>query len=138
MGVQFVQNDDNSVGLQGVDIDKGPFIFINIPYTFGSPLVMSGVVAGRSLTVRYINIVPDVASTNAATVQVFAAFSGVPLASGALLHSGTGNLQGTVNVNQYLPVTSPTVRAGARIGVIISGALGAAGSGLVSLVCNPL
>ena len=138
MGVQFIQNDDASAGMQGVDLDKGPFVFINIPYTSASPLAMSGCVAGRALTVRYINVVPDVVSTNAVTAQVFAAGSTVALASGTVLHSGTANLQGTASGNQFLPVTAPTVRAGSRIGVVISGALGAAGSGVVSIVCNPL
>lgn len=140
MGVNLVQVPDGSAGMQGKALDTGPFIFINIPYNSASPLVMSGCVASRDLVVRYINVTPDVASTNAVTVTAYSAGNGTAIGSGTALHTGSGNLQGAANTSQVLAVNTPApqVSAGSRIGVVISGALGAAGSGLVSIACNPL
>ncbi len=140
MGVNVIQVADGSVGLQGKALDTGPFIFINVPYNSASPLAMTACVASRDLVVRYINVTPDVVSTNAVTVTAYAAGQGVALASGTALHTGTGNLQGTANTSQVLAtnVPAPQVATGSRIGVVISGAIGAAGSGLVTIACNPL
>lgn len=141
MAVEFKQLADGSLGLEGVATDSGSFIFINIPYTTASPLTLSSSVLPRQCVVQAIYAVPDVASTNAVTATVYKAPSGTALGSGTALHSGTVNLQGTAATN-LIPTLSTTagallVAAGSRIGVVISGALGASGSGVVTVALTP-
>lgn len=143
MGVQYKQQADGSVGLEGPAFPTATdFIFINIPYNTASPLTLSGSVLPRRCIVQSIQLNPDVASTNAVTVALWAAGSTVALASGTALHTGTGNLQGTANAVQVLTLSTVTgalqVNGQSRIGAIISGALGAAGSGVITIGCVPL
>ena len=137
--IAMSQRPDASMGLQGTDLGVGEFIFINIPYNTASPLTLSSAILTRRCVVQYITFVPDVVSTNAVTFTAYKAPSGTALGSGTALHSGTGSLQATANTNASLTVTSPAndVAAGNRIGIVISGALGAAGSGVVTIALNP-
>lgn len=137
--ISMSQRADASMGLQGTDLDVGAFIYVNIPYNTTSPLTLSSAVLPRRCIVQSIQFVPDATSTNAVTFTAYKAPSGTALGSGTALHSGTGSLQATVNTNASLTLTSTAidVAAGNRIGIVISGALGAAGSGVVTIALNP-
>ena len=141
MAVNITQQADASAGLQGTDGDTGAFIFVNIPYNTTTPLTMSGCVLTRRAIVKSIVLNPDVAASNAVTVSAFKAPSATALGSGTVLHSGTGNLQGTAGTN-ILPTLSVVsgaldCAANTRVGIVISGALGAAGSGIVTIALCP-
>lgn len=142
MGIQLKQLADGSAGLEGVNLDAGAFIHINIPYNTTTPLTMSGICPSRRLQVQGIFCVTDVASTNAVTATVFNAANTVALASGAAVHSGTFSLQTTAGTNASLTLSATpsalVVIGGSRVGVVISGALGAAGSGVITIACTPL
>lgn len=135
------QNADMSGGLQGTDANDGEFVAVSVPYTASSPLTMSAAVFSRRMVVKAITLNPDVAATNAVTVSCFKAPSATVLGSGTVLHSGTGNLQGVAGTNLALTLSVVSgicdVPAGSRIGVVISGALGAAGSGVVTFMVAP-
>ena len=138
--ISMSQRADASMGLQGTDLDVGAFIYVNIPYNTTSPLTLSSAVLPRRCIVQSIAFVPDATSTNAVTFTAYKAPSGTALGSGTALHSGTGSLQATVNTNATLTLAAAAaldVAAGNRIGIVISGALGAAGSGVVTIALNP-
>lgn len=141
MSVNLKQNADASAGLQGTDLDDGSIIFVNIPYTTASPLTLSSSVLPRRCIVKGIQFVTDVASTNAVTFTAYKAPSATALGSGTALHSGTGNLQATAATNQTLTLSTTAatldVAAGNRVGIVISGALGASGSGVVTIALAP-
>jgi hypothetical protein len=144
MSINLKQNADMSGGLQGTDGDEGGFIVMSFPYNAtaqASILSIGGVVCKRRMVVTDIKVVPEVATTNAVTATVYKAPSATALASGTALHSGTGNLQGTAATNQTLTLSTTSgvldVAAGNRIGVVISGAPGAAGAGCVTVTLAP-
>lgn len=142
MGVQLKQQADGSLGLEGADLDAGAFVVLSMPYlATSSPLTQSVAVMKRRMVVKDISLVPDVASSNAVTIAAWQAPSGTALASGTALHTGSGNLQGTANTNQALTLSAVAgalqVNAGARIGFVISGALGASGSGVITFTLAP-
>jgi hypothetical protein len=140
MSIQLKQLADSSVGLEGAGLDTGSFIFVNIPYNTASPLTLSSFVLPRQCVVQAIYAVTDAASTNAVTATVYKAPSATALGSGTALHSGTISLQATAatNVIPTLAASSTLlVSAGNRIGIVISGALGAAGSGVVTVALTP-
>lgn len=141
MGVQIKQLSDSSMGLEGTDFNTGAFIYINIPYTSASPLIMSGVVLPRKCVVQAVTVNADVSATNAVTVTAYAAPSGTALGAGTALMSAGAVLNGTAgaNVVSVLSVVSGAllVASGSRVGVVISGALGVAGSGVITIALNP-
>ncbi len=146
MSVQFKQNADLSLGLQGTDLDDGAFEVISLPYsaiqnTTGAFLVVSGPVLNRRFIVKAITGVVDTTASNAVTATVYKAASGTALGSGTALHSGTFNLQGTAATNQSLTLSTTSgvvdVAAGSRIGFVISGAPGAAGVGCITVTLAP-
>ena len=141
MAVTLKQLADLSMGLAGTDLTDGEFVYINVPYNTASPLTMTAAVFSRRMILKAITLNPDVAATNAVTVSAFKAASAVVLGSGVLLHSGTGNLQGTAGTNLPLTVSVVSgaldIAAGTRIGVVVSGAIGAAGSGIVTFALSP-
>jgi hypothetical protein len=141
MSVQLKQNDDLSLGLQGTDLDQGSFVVEGVAYTTASPLTQTIGVFTRRMVIKAIVGVPDVASTNAVTATIYKAPSGTAIGSGTALHTGTFNLQGTANTNQTLTLSSTSgaldIPAGTRIGIVISGALGASGSGTITLHLAP-
>lgn len=136
---QIKQNPDGSLGVQGADLDDGAFVVLELQYTTTSPLTSTVAVLARRMVVKSIILRPDVASSNAVTVTLRKVASGTAIASGTALHTGTGNLQGTANTNQVLAVTTADsiVDAGQAIGAVISGALGAAGSGTITVLLAP-
>jgi hypothetical protein len=143
---QIKQNADGSMGLQGSDADSGAFVVIDLPYsaitnTTGAFLTASGPVLKRRMVVHRVEGVVDTASTNAVTATVFSAPSATAIGSGTALHSGTFNLQGTAATNQNLTLATATgaldLAAGSRIGLVISGAPGAAGVGCITVTLAP-
>lgn len=141
MGINIKQLPDSSAGLEGTDLNNGEFVYVNIPYNTASPLTLSSFVASRKMVVQAIYGLPDTASSNAVTGTVYKASSGTALGSGTALHSGTYNLQGTAATNQSLTLSTTTgvttLNQGQRLGVVISGALGAAGSGIITVGLTP-
>lgn len=141
MSVNLKQIGDGSAGLEGVDGGNGDFIYVNIPYTSASTTVLSASIVPRKCIVHSVTGVTDVVSSNAVTATAYQAASGTALGSGTALHSGTFNLQGTANTNQSLTLSTTaaalSVAAGSRVGVVISGALGAAGNGVITIVLAP-
>lgn len=141
MSVNLKQNPDSSAGLEGVDGDYGDLVFVNIPYTSSSPLTMSGAIFSRAMVVHAVTLNTDVASSNAVTVKAWRAPSATALASGTALHSTGVSLQTTAGTNASATLSTTAsdliVPAGSRVGVVISGALGAAGSGVVTIACSP-
>ena len=136
---QLKQNSDGSIGLQGTDLDDGQFIPIRFHYNTTTPLTFTIASLSRRMIVKQISVRPDVAASNAVTVSVYKAASGTAIGSGTKLHSGTGNIQGTANTNQKLTIdlTANDIAADNAIGAVISGALGAAGSGCITVWLAP-
>lgn len=144
MSVQIKQNADMSMGLQGTDLDEGGFVILQFPYNataHASILALPGTVCKRRMVVVNISGVPETAASNAVTATVYKAPSGTALGSGTALHSGTFNLQGTAATNQTLTLSTTSgvldVAAGSRIGVVISGVMGAAGNGCITVTMAP-
>ncbi|MDE1997648.1 MAG: hypothetical protein KGI52_01845 [Burkholderiales bacterium] len=138
MGVNIKQNSDASMGLQGTDLDDGAFVIVSIPYSTTSQLTQSAAVMARRMLVKSVSVVPDVASTNAVTVTAYKAPSATALGSGTAL-TGAMALNGTAatTVAGAIVAGTPDVGAGSRVGIVISGALGASGSGVVTMTLAP-
>lgn len=138
MGVQLKQLADASAGLEGTDLNNGQFIFISIPYSTTTALTLSGVTLPRRCVVQSVTLVPDVASSNAVTATAYKASSGTALGSGTAL-TGTMALNGTAATTVTGSIVAGTAdcTSGQRVGIVISGALGAAGSGVVTIALNP-
>ena len=138
MSVNLVQLADSGMGLGGKDSGNGDFVFVSIPYTASSPLTMTGAVFNRSMVVHAVTVNPDVASSNAVTATAYQTASATALGSGTAV-TGTMALSGVAGTNVSGTVTAANaqVASGSRIGVVISGALGAAGSGVITFACTP-
>lgn len=146
MSVQLKQNADMSLGLQGTDLDDGGFITFDLRYnananTSGAFLNIVGPVLNRRMIVKAITGCPETQASNAVTATVYKAASGTAIGSGTALHSGTFNLQGTAATNQSLTLSTTSgvvdVAAGSRLGMVISGAPGAAGVGVITITLAP-
>lgn len=141
MGIQLKQNADGSAGLEGADLDTGDIIVRAVPYSTSSALTQSSFIAPRKLVLHSITGIVDTQSSNAVTATAYKAASGTALGSGTALHSGTFNLQGTAATNQSLTLSTTqgvtTIAAGTRVGLVISGAIGAAGNGVVTFAFAP-
>ena len=126
MGVQLVQNADNSVGLVGdATGGQGGFVTVSIPYTasFASTSIMT---ADRAYVVKAIRGSVDVAGTGGAcTFSIYNTPSGTAGASGTVMHTGTYNVAGTANTQQTLSLATTTaavgLAAGNRIYVALTG-----------------
>lgn len=135
------QNDDGSLGVEGVDTGQGGFINVNIAYSATS-VDLTGFVATRSYTVKAITHRVEVAGTDAGavTVAVKKAASGTGIASGTALHTGTGNLKGTAATNQVLAISATAtdllIPAGTAIGLDFTGVLTTA-TGVVTITLAP-
>lgn len=145
MGIQYKQNADASMGLQGTDLTDGEFIVVTLPWNAvtntAAVVTLTGPVLSRRMIVKDIRHVTDVAAANAVTATVYKAPSGTAIGSGTALHSGTANLQATAAtpVSLTLSTTSGAldVAAGQRIGVVLSGAVGATGVGAITVTLAP-
>ena len=139
MAIVLKQLGDSSMGLEGRAGDAGAFIFINVPYSTTSPLSLSGAVIPRTCVVQSVTLCPDVTSTNAVTAQAFVATSPTLLAAGTAVSAvmATNGVAGTNVVGVLSAPGALLVPAGSRVGIVISGALGAAGSGVATIGLNP-
>jgi len=145
MSVQLKQNADLSLGLQGTDLTDGEFIVFSFPWNAvvntAAVLVIEGPVLTRRMIVKSIQHVTSVAAANAVTATVYKAPSGTALGSGTALHSGTANLQATAATPVTLTLSTTSgvvdVASGNRIGMVISGAVGATGVGCVTVTLAP-
>ena len=146
MSVQIKQNADASVGLQGTDLDDGGFMTLSMPYsavvnTAGNFLICSGHVLNRRAVVKAITGCVDATASVACTLQVWRAPSGTALGSGTLLHTGSFNLQGTVNTNQALALAALAstldIPAGTRIGFIINTSPTSNAVGVITVTLAP-
>ena len=141
MAVNQKQNPDLSMGLAGTDATDGEFIPWTFSYVNTTGTTNSGPVFSRRMIVKGITGIVDTASSNAVTATVYKTASGTALGSGTAVHSGTFNLQGTANTNQLLTLSTVSgvtdVAANQRVGVVISGALGAAGNGSITVWFAP-
>lgn len=142
MGINLKALQDGSMGMEGADLGNGEFIVLSIPYYAGGATAVGGPILSRAVQVQAITGVPDVTTTNAVTATVKKVASGTALSSGTTLHASTYNGQGTANTNQSLTVSTTagvaTVAAGSRIGVVWSGSPGAAGAGVITVICTPV
>lgn len=141
MAVNQKQNPDLSMGLAGTDAGDGEFIPWTFNYINTTGTTNSGPVFSRRMIVKGITGIVDTAASNAVTATVYKASSGTALASGTAVHSGTFNTQGTANANQSLTLSTVSgvtdVAAGQRVGVVLSGSLGAAGVGAITVWFAP-
>lgn len=140
MGVQLKQLPDGTLGLEGKDAGNGE-LFFTMSYQAALGLIYSGPILPRSIQIQSISYTPDVAASNAVTITCYKAPSATALSGGTALHSGTLNCQGTAGTT-ITPTLSTTagvlsVAAGNRVGFVISGATGAAGSGTVTFGYTP-
>lgn len=145
MGINLKQNQDMSGGLQGTDAGDGEFIYVTLPWsavmTTAAGLNLAGPVFTRRMIVKAIWHNTDVAAANAVTATVYKAPSGTALGSGTALHSGTANLQATAGTPVQLTLSTTSgvvdVAAGSRVGAVVSGAVGATGSGAITIALAP-
>lgn len=146
MSVNLKQNADASAGLQGTGMGEGEFVVVTMAYnanaqTSGAFLNVLGPAMSRRMIVKSIIGVPNTVASNAVTATVYKAASGTAIGSGTALHSGTFDLQGTAATNQTLTLSTTKsdldVAAGSRIGMVISGAPGAAGVGTITVTLAP-
>jgi hypothetical protein len=107
MGVNLVQFDDGSMGIQGADLDTGAFIYANDHYNSAS-IDRIFFIATRALRVVGVTLRPTVAGTDggAVTVEIRKVPSGTAITSGTVVHAATGNLKGTANTNQVLALNA--------------------------------
>lgn len=135
------QNADGSMGIQGVDLDAGGFITINIEYTHSSVDKVC-FVATRSYVVQGITGRPTVAGTDASAVTavIKKAASATAITSGTALHSSTFNLKGTADTIQALTLSTTAsdlaIAAGTAIGIDFTGVLTSA-TGVVTVTLAP-
>ena len=135
------QNDDGSMGIEGVDTGAGGFVNVNLAYGAAS-VDFVGFVAGRSYTVKSIIARVEVAGTDAGAVSLIVrkAASGVAIAAGTALHAATANLKGAAATNQTLAIAAIAgdllVPAGTAIGLDFTGVLTAA-AGVVTVTLAP-
>jgi hypothetical protein len=107
MSVVLKNNADGSLGLQGADLDVGPFMTGETELT-SATVDKRFFIAPRRMVVQQIDYTPDVAGTDAGAVTavVRKVPSGTAIGSGTQLTAGSFNLKGTVNTRQS---TDPAV-----------------------------
>ena len=136
---QIKQNDDGSMGVEGVGGDRGGFVCVNIEYN-ASSIDKVSFVAPRAFVVHAISCSPTVAGSDgsAVTAVIKKASGTTAIASGTALHASTYNLKGTANTVQSLTVTTADagIAAGDRIGIDFTGTMTAA-VGCVTLTLAP-
>ena len=139
MAVALKQNADASMGLQGTNGDDGQFVAITFQYTTASPLTQYLGSFSRRMIVKNIYCKPQTASSNAVTATLYNVPDATAIGSGTALHTGTFSLQATANTNVKLSLTSAAcdIAQDSSIGVVISGALGAAGNGTITVWLAP-
>lgn len=103
---QLKQNDDGSMGVEGVDGGKGGFVPVTLNY-IASTVDCSFFTADRRYVVQAVRGRVDVAGTGGAcTAVIRKVASGTALTSGTALHSGSYNLVGTAATAQALTLST--------------------------------
>lgn len=137
----FKSNGDGSLGIQGVDVDNGGFITVNIEYN-ASSIDKVAFVATRKYVVHGITGRPTIAGTDggAVTAVIKKAASATAITAGTALHSSTYNLKGTADTIQALTLSTTAsdleIPAGTAIGIDFTGVLTAA-VGVVTVTLAP-
>ena len=139
--VELKQFADGSLGLQGDSTGgNGAFLPITAAYTAasGTASMMS---ANRNYIVGDITGRVDVSGTGGAcTLSLYAAASGVAIASGMLLHTSSFNIAGTANTKQVLSLATPAsalvLPAGSVLGYVITG-LPTSATGSITVTLSP-
>ena len=135
------QNADGSMGIQGTDLDDGPFVNVHFTYN-ASSVDKVDFIAPRKLIVKSIVGRCTTAGTDgsAVTAVIKKAASGTAITSGTALHSGTFNLKGTADTNQTLTLSTTAsdleIPAGTAIGVDFTGTLTSA-AGVIMVALAP-
>lgn len=123
MGVQYKQDSDGGLGLEGKDSGKGPFMTNVVNYNV--PVAATAVClfnAQRAMVIDSIVCRTFVAGTGgAATIALWKAPSGTAPISGTAIHSGTLNMVGTIHTDQLATITVPTVAAGESVWAVFTG-----------------
>lgn len=122
---QLKQNDDGSMGVEGVDGGKGGFVPVTISYT-ASTVDSCFFTADRRYVVQAIRGRVDVAGTGGAcTAVIRKVASGTALTSGTALHSGSYNLVGTAATAQALTLSTTAsdliIEAGSSLAYDLTG-----------------
>jgi hypothetical protein len=105
--------------------------FVTIPY-ISTVVTQEDFIAPIKLLLTAIQGVPRVIGSDgsAVTLAFYKCADGVAVGSGTLLHSGTYNMKGTADTNQYLTlvadVDSLTFNPGDRLGHVLAGTATAA------------
>lgn len=142
MAVEYKQNPDGSVGLQGDSTGgQGGFIPVSTFYTATSSATMSFFSANRNYVVQDITGRVDVSGTGGAcTLSIYSAPSGTAIAAGTLIHSGSFNVAGTANTKQVLTLSTPAlslvIPAGSVLGLVVTG-IATSAIGSITVTLNP-
>ena len=134
-------NPDGSLGIQGIDVDNGGFIAVNIEYN-ASSIDKVCFVATRKYVVHGITGRPTIAGTDggAVTAQVKKMTGVVAVTAGTSLMSSTYNLKGTADTVQALGLSATAadleIPAGTAIGIDFTGVLTSA-VGVVTVTLAP-
>lgn len=137
MSINLKQLPDSSAGLEGTDLDVGSFIYITVPYNSAS-VTQTVVTIPRRCIIQSVRLARDTGSTNAVTAQIVTRQSTGAIATGTAVTDAV-TLQGPVTTSvAFVPVAAQVdCVAGTRLGVVFSGALGAAGAGNITIALNP-
>lgn len=138
---QLKANPDTSMGIQGIDMDNGGFVCVNIEYN-ASSIDKVCFVATRKYVVHGITGRPTIAGTDgsAVTAVIKKAASATAITAGTALMSGTFDLKGTADTIQVLGLSATAaaleVPAGTAIGVDFTGTLTSA-TGVITITLAP-
>ena len=128
MGVNLVQADDGSMGIQGKDLDVGAFIMAECEY--GAAAVDKVFfVAPRAMKATNAILRVTVAGTDAGAVSAVLRKvpSGTAITAGTAINSGSVNLKGTADTNQLFTMSvvagAVNLAAGDALAVDFTGVL---------------
>lgn len=135
MGVQYKQQADGGLGLEGKDGGTGPQVLgtmnYNVPVAGVATLLFY---TTRAVVLDGIEGRTFVAGTGgAATYSFYMAPSGTAPASGTVLHSGTFNMVGTIHTDQPLTLTTTQIPAEYAVWAVPTGTATSAVGGVTVL-----
>jgi hypothetical protein len=110
-----------AAGAQGPQGPSGPQIIPAAWLAGSTPNGITLFIASRALTITALVGVAEVLNGAAATVSVVKATNGQALSAGAAIHSGSFNANATAGTNQTLTLTTTTMNAGDRLGLVSTG-----------------
>lgn len=137
MSINIKQLADGSAGLEGTDGDVGSFIYVTVPYT-SAAVTMMAVALPRRCILQSATISRVAAASNAVTATIVRAGNGTAIASGTAASDAVSMQGSLLQPISFVPVAAQAdMAAGTRVGILISGALGAAGAGTITLAFTP-